>query len=231
MISDGTYTEIENLNVGDSIMTFDHMTGEFIPSDIAYVFYAYSEIKVITLNFSNGIEIQMANGGHGAFDETLNRYVLITPDNVAEFVGHTFSYMEYIDGQAHRSAVSLIDYAITEEYVERYDIVTANKINHITNGILSCSDGMVALSNVFDFSEDQTYDMDKMVEDIERYGIFTYDEWSEYVSKEDFDTFNGAYFKIVLGKGLMTEEDIFKLISDLENVWLYQKPETTELSS
>jgi hypothetical protein len=45
------------------------------------------------------------------------------------------------------------------------------------------------------------------------------------VSKEDFDTFNGAYFKIALGKGIMTEADIFKLITDLENEWMYQKPQ------
>lgn len=225
MLPDGTYIEIENLNVGDSIMTFDHMTGEFTPSDIAYVFYAYSEVKVISLKFSNGVEIQMANGGHGAFDETLNRYVLITPDNAADFVGHSFSYVEYADGQAYRSSVVLIDYKITDELVERYDIVTANKINHITNGVLSCSDGMVTISNVFDFADDQTYDKDKMAEDIERYGLFSHEEWSDYVSKEDFDTFNGAYFKIALGKGIMTEADIFKLITDLENEWMYQKPQ------
>ena len=32
-----------------------------------------------------------ANTGHGLYDLTLDKYVLITHDNVSEFVGHSFA--------------------------------------------------------------------------------------------------------------------------------------------
>ncbi len=219
MLPNGTFTEIENLKVGDAIMTFDHLTGKYIESQIAFTFYANTEIKVISLDFSNGINLKLANGGHGLFDVTLNKYVLITPDNVADFVGHEFSYVSYVNEVAIRSKVKLQSYKITTELVERYDIATANQLNHIANGLLACSDTLVGFCNTFDFNNDQTFNAEKMQNDIEAYGLFEYKDWSSYVSYEEFMAFNGQYFKVAIAKGLMTEDDLFNLIQDLRTTW------------
>ena len=219
MLSDGSFTEIENLPVGDTILTFDHATGRYLESQIAFTFYAYTEVKIISLQFSNGTNLDMANGGHGAFDTTLNQYVLITADNVSEFVGHNFSFVTFVEGQPVQSEVELISYNITVELIERYDIATANQLNHIAEGILACSDALVGFCNVFDFAEDITYDEEKMYSDIEKYGLFTYEEWSEYITYEEFVIFNGGYFKVAVEKGLVTEEEIFFLINELKTMW------------
>ena len=219
MLPDGSYTEIETLSVGDSILTFDHALGEYVESKIAFTFYAYTEVKVISLSFSDGTKLNMANGGHGVFDMTLNKYVLITPDNVGEFVGHKFSHVAFVDGKEVKSAVELISYEITTELVERYDIATENQLNHIAEGILSCSDTLVGFCNVFEFDEDATYDEEQMNIDIQKYGLYTYEEWSEFVTYEEFVAFNGCYFKIAIEKGLMTEFDLLSLINDLRTVW------------
>jgi hypothetical protein len=218
MLPDGSFEKIENLTIGDSILTFDHNTGEYVESVIAFTFYAHSEVAVITLEFSNGTVIKMANSGHGAFDTTLNKYVLISPENVGELVGHKFSYVSFENGKPVQSEVSLVSYEITTEMVERYDIAAANQLNHITDGILSCSDALVGFCNVFDFNENLVFDQEKRIEDIEKYGTFTYEEWSEYVTYEEFAIFNGAYFKVAMAKGLLTEEHIFFLINELRNM-------------
>ena len=219
MLPDGTYAKIEDLALGDVILTFDHSLGKYVESQIAFTFYANTEIKVITLLFSNGTVLKMANGGHGAYDLTLNKYVFITPDNVSEFVGHTFSYVSSENGQFVQSSVEMLSYEITTELVERYDIATANQLNHVAEGILACSDALVGFCNVFDFDEDMTYNEEKMMRDIQEYGLYSYDSWSEYVTYEEFVTFNGAYFKIAIEKGLMTEEELFGLISNLRKMW------------
>ena len=219
MLPDGSFTAIENLGIGDSILTFDHTTGNYVESQIAFTFYAYNEVYVISLQFANGNILKMANGGHGVFDTTLNQYVLITPDNVADYVGHKFSFVSFDDGQFIRSETELVSYEITIEVVERYDIATANQLNHIAEGILSCSDTLVGICNVFDFTEEITYDIDKLQSDVEKYGLYTYEEWREYVTYEEFVAFNGQYFKIAIKKGLMTEEDLLSLINDLRDMW------------
>lgn len=219
MLPDGSFTAIENLGIGDSILTFDHTTGNYVESQIAFTFYAYNEIYVISLQFENGNVLKMANGGHGVFDTTLNQYVLITPDNVANYIGHKFSFVSFDDGQFIQSETELVSYEITIEMVERYDIATSNQLNHIAEGILSCSDTLVGICNVFDFTEEMTYDTDQLHEDVEKYGLYTYEEWSEYVTYEEFVAFNGQYFKISIEKGLMTEADLLSLINDLRNMW------------
>ncbi len=219
MLPDGSMAKIETLSVGDTVLTFDHSTGEYLSSQIAFTFYANTEILVTALEFSEGTVLKLANGGHGLFDSTLNRYVLITPDNVNEFVGHTFRRVTMVDGEAVASDETLVSYRITTERVERYDIATANQLNHIAEGFLACSDTLVGFCNVFDFNENAIRDDEKMEADIREYGLYSYDGWSEYVSYEEFSAFNGQYFKIAIEKGLMTEEELFSLINDLRNMW------------
>ena len=93
-----------------------------------------------------------------------------------------------------------------------------NKLNHIANGLLACSDVLVGISNMFDYNN-LLCSEEKVASDIEKFGLYSYDEWAEYVSKEDFDTFNGAYFKIAVEKGLLTMEELFTLIGFIKTQW------------
>ena len=52
-----------------------------------------------------------------------------------------------------------------------------------------------------------------MAADIEKYGLFTYDDWRDYATEEQFDAFNGACLKVAIGKGLVTVEEIVGYIN------------------
>ncbi len=219
-LANGCSVAVENLHVGDKILSFDHNSGTYVESEIVYMYYAYGEVKAINLSFSDNVNIKFLNTGHGLFDLTLNRYVLITAENVGEYVGHAFSHATYRAGEWISDVVWLKSYTISIELTERYDIVTDKTLNHVAEGLLACSDTLVPVCNTFEFGDDMKYDFVQMQKDIETYGLFTYEEWADYVTREEFERYNGAYFKIALGKGLLTLEDIFALIQDLEDLWI-----------
>ena len=219
MRGDGSMTPVENIKAGDSILAFDHLTGSYIESRVAYTYRNVGEADKIQLFFADGSEIVLINLGHGLFDATLNKYVLINAENVAEFVGHEFYCTEYSDGVFIGKNVRLTSYLVSKEVTERYDLVTEKTLNCIANNILVCSDALVGISNVFDFAEGLQYDLDEMQNDIETYGLFEYEEWAEYLSRDDFEKFNGAYFKVALGKGLVTMDEIHFLLQELSVFW------------
>lgn len=51
-----------------------------------------------------------------------------------------------------------------------------------------------------------------MQADIEKYGLYTYEEFADYVTYEQFVAFNGPYLKVLVGRGIVTFEEILQLI-------------------
>ena len=64
------------------------------------------------------------------------------------------------------------------------------------------------LYNYFELDDEYKYDIDLMNKDIEEYGLYSYDDFSDYVSYEIYSLFNGQYLKISCIKNDMTFEDI-----------------------
>ena len=51
-----------------------------------------------------------------------------------------------------------------------------------------------------------------MKADIEKYGLFTYEDWKDYVSKDIYDLIPFKYYKVAIGKGYITMEHMHELI-------------------
>ena len=70
-------------------------------------------------------------------------------------------------------------------------------------------------ANIFEVNPDtMQIDQARFLQDIEQYGLFTYEEFAEIydVPLEVFNAFNGQYLKVAIGKGLITEERLLNLI-------------------
>lgn len=211
-LADGTTKKVEDLVSGEEIMVFNHSTGKIDSAPVIYIFHdGYKEYEVLNLYFSDGTEINVLFG-HGFFDRKLNEYVVITPENVDEFIGHSFIKVNTDGGVAQTCVVELTSYTVTYEYTECYSVVSAIDINHIVNGLLAVTDDIEGLYNIFELDSNMKYDCGKMQSDIEKYGLFTYEEWADYVTYEEFVAFNGAYLKVAIGKGLTSYEQIISLI-------------------
>ena len=214
-LADGSQKKVEDLVMGvDQILVFDHMTGQLTSTNAFFVLHRdvqYSE--TVKLYFSNGTMVHVFFG-HGFFDIDTNQYEIISPDNVTEYIGHEFYSNEYVNGEFKESIFKLVSYEISYEYSECYSIYAGLYVNHFVNGMLAVSDSLEGLYNVFELDENMKYNQEKMQADIEKYGLFTYEEWSDYCTEEEFYLCNVQYLKVALGKGLVTMEQIYHYFED-----------------
>ena len=56
--------------------------------------------------------------------------------------------------------------------------------------------------------------MRNVEEDIAKYGLYSYEEFALYITKEQYDAFNAQYMKIAVGKGDFNFEEILRMISE-----------------
>lgn len=206
-VADGTQKAVEDVKVGDIALVFNHLTGALDVAPISYIFHdGEKEYEVLNLHFDDAnVEVLFE---HGFFDVERNEYVLINPENAKDYVGHRFYRVSVKNGRCENEIVTLKDYEVYASQTECYAVVTAGHINSFANGVLSVTDDIRGLYNIFALDNDMKYDALKMKEDIEKYGLFSYDEWKDYVSEEEFAAFNGAFLKVAIGKGLVTKEEI-----------------------
>ena len=209
-MSDGSQKAVENIVPGDSILSFNHETGKYESSKaFIKVNHGYSLYSVMKLNFSDNSELKLI-GNHGLFDITLNRYVPITEDNLYEYLGHEF--LKYNDNVNINNSVKLISAEIIEEYTESYTIASEQNMNHIINGLVGNITTVDGIYNFFEFDSNFKYNETKMKEGIEKYGLYTYEEFSSYTTEYVFNAINMKYYKISVGKGIMTYEDVLGVL-------------------
>ena len=205
-MADGSLREIQYLVPGDMVMVFNHETGML---DIAPVtFNEFEEeqwFNVIHLIFDNGTDIGVISE-HGFFDLDTMKYEYIDEYNYQDFIGHRFYTM---DGEG----VTLVDAYVQEEYTSCYSLPTYYHLNLFTENILSMPGGITGLFNYFEYADNLQYDQEKMIEDINTYGLFTIEEFEPYgVTEEMFYAYAGQYLKVALGKGILTEGYLMYLV-------------------
>ena len=64
----------------------------------------------------------------------------------------------------------------------------------------------------FDVGEDMTFDKDKMQADIEKYGLYEYEEFKDKLTLVEFEALNMPYIKVAVGKGILTYDEVIFLL-------------------
>lgn len=211
-MSDGTKKPIEEIKVGDTVMTWSMWNGRYEAQPVVMHWYHGTKaVDVLTISFSDGTDVRTVNQ-HGFFDIDKNSYVYITPDNASDYIGHSF-VKQADDGTS--TAATLTGYMLAEETVGIYSIQTAYNENFIVEGMLSITgEDYKGRFEYFEIGEGMKYDEAQMQADIEQYGLYAYEDFSEWLSPIEFEMFNGKYFKVLVGKGVLTYEDILEIIRD-----------------
>ena len=214
-LADGTQKRIDQVTYDDQLLVWDFYNGKYAVSSAAIIFnHGYAENTIIKLAFSDGTVVKVANL-HQFYDNDLNSFVTIDAESVAQYVGHSFAKQS---GEGY-TTVTLDSYEVSVEYEAAYGIISAYHYNIIVEGMIS-TDFMVEdynLFNYFEIGEDMTFDEAQMQADIEKYGLYTYDDFADYLTYEQFVAFNVQYFKIAVGKGDYTFEGILALIDEYLN--------------
>ncbi len=211
MLADGTTKAVEELQTGDILLVFNHETGRYEASPILVNVHAGEEAAlrdVVNLSFSDGGELRIV-GEHGLFDRDLNQYVYINADNADGFVGHRFVSVAYENGEAVSRTVVLNEVTVTNEFMKVYNPASVWHINLIADRMLTLSAGMV---NLFAYDENMKYDEALMAADIAEWGLYTYDDFKDYIPLEVFNAFPFRYYKVAVGKGLITFKEVLWLI-------------------
>ena len=219
-LANGTQKPIEQITYEDELLAWDFNTGAYVvtvPSLIES--YEAVECRVINLMFADGTIVRVIVD-HGFFDVEANKFVFINEENVESYVGHQFVKVG-ADGTYEN--VELLGYEVTVETVSYYTIQTAIYNNCIAENMftLTTPPEMIKYSdwfNYFEIGEGMKYDEEKMQADIEKYGLYTYEDFADYVTYEQFIAFNGPYLKVLVGRGVVTYEQIIELIAMYVNV-------------
>lgn len=211
-MADGSQKRVEELKLGDVILTYDHFEGRYEAQPISLLFAKRVEAyPILGLSFGNGEKLEVVNM-HGLYDRTLNKYVMLDYDNAEEYIGHDFVTVKFFGGVATSVSTKLISAEITYKTVDRYTLTTAFNINHVANGLLAVSDEAEGFYNLFDYDENMKYVESEIAADTEAYGLTDYSAWSEYVTEEEFAVFNGKYLNIAFAKNLTTRDKVLHLI-------------------
>ena len=211
-LADGTQKRIDEVAYTDELLVWNFYTGEYdaMPSSIIKD-YGYDNHTIVTLNFDDGTSVNTING-HGFFDQAANEYVILDEYNVEDYIGHSFLKQDN-DGY---KAVTLTDYQIKTEYVECWSVLTAEHYNCLINGLFSLTPA--AGGNTPDYlmpfalDENMKYDEAKMQADIEKYGLYTYEDFAPYITYEQFEALGLDIFKVSVGKGYITWDSILMLL-------------------
>jgi len=217
-LADGTQKRVDALEGNEMLLVWDFYNGEYTVSPIgAIVSHGYDNVNKLTLNFANGSTINTIHG-HGFFDVSENKFVIIDEANVNHYVGHEF--IAY-DSNGNSVITVLENYSVETTYTEILTIVSAVHMNCVLEGMLTLSptdfENSPAYLMPFEIGEGMKYDEEKMKADIEKYGQYTYEDFAEYCTYEQFIGFNFADWKVAVGKGFITFEEIVYLINSYVN--------------
>lgn len=212
-LADGSVKPVEEITYEDLVLIFNHETGRIEPGYVLFTSHKDDDRDshaVINLVFSDGRVLRIVEE-HAVFDLDLNRYVYITEENAGDFIGHRFYTTDYVDGSFVAGEVVLTDSYVTVEQVRIFCPVTAYHMNSFAEGLLTMPNmpqrihGMI---NIFEYDADLKYNEEQMRADIEKYGIYTYEDFADRISLEAYLASPAKYLKVAIGKGMLTLEEI-----------------------
>ncbi len=212
-LADGTQKRIDAVTYSDLLLVWNFYTGEYTVAPMSILMnHGYSNATVTTLYFADGTSIKTI-GGHGFFDVSLNAYVLLDESNAADYIGHSF-VKQAGDGY---ETTTLVSYSVEERYTEVWSVLTAEYYNCILEGMWSLTAAEVENSPAwlmpYEIGEDMKYDAEKMQADIEEYGLYAYEDFEGLCTYEQFVALGLENFKVSVGKGFITWDEILYLLS------------------
>ncbi len=217
-LADGSQKKVEQLEMTDKLLVWNFETGAFDSADILFVdVHEEAEYVVTRLTFEDGSTVDMIDE-HGFWDVSENKFVYITKHNFEQFVGHLFNKASLTASGMQNTNVRLVKAENIRLTTTAWSPVTASYLSLYVNGFLSMPSETQAFVNIFEVDkETMKIDEEKMLADIEKYGLFTYEDFAQ-VPPEIFDLFGGAYLKIALAKGSTTMQEILRLIEKYSSI-------------
>ncbi len=221
-LADGSQVAVQDLTGNEELLVWNMQTGAFDTAPILFIDKeAQREYEVTNLYFSDGTAVKVIDE-HGFWDFDLNQYVYLRYD-ADKYIGHWFNKQTVDeDGNLTYTKVQLTNVKVATEITSAWSPVTYGHLCYYVNGMLSMPGAITGFINIFEV-DPQTMKIDEKayLADIEKYGLFTYEEFAEIcpVPETIYEAFGGQYLKVAIGKGLMSIEEIQNLIARYSKFW------------
>ena len=231
-MADGSTKKVENLVAGDIVLVFNHYKGEYEFMPVIYNVHHYEDwayYDILYLYFDDGTVIK-THLAHCFLDMETMRYEEIRVDNVDSYVGHSF-YAADFDGITYKGrTIKLTGYKVVNEYTGVYGPITYGNLNCFAEGLLNIPADNDPFINTFVMNSNLKYDEELMAQDIDTYGLYTYEDFRPYISEDIYYAYNGQYIKVAVGKGHTTFDRVLELIEKYLNDMGYgdQIPSTSQ---
>lgn len=219
LMSDRTYRYVDDININDYVLVFDHYTGKICKEKIvANVHEVSGEIKteMIMLIFENEKKLYIVKS-HALYNISLNQYVWIDVSNVEKYVGDGFAY--FSNGKIESE--KLTAYSIEMKYTKYYMPISRYHLNVFAEGILTMPPTKITL-NMFRCKEDMRYDTSP----IHKYGITKYDDIQHLVSYEEYIELPCKYLKAVCETKKLSINDFIVAMNLFRDQEKYRKTES-----
>ena len=205
-MADGSKKPVKDVQAGDMVVVMNHETGQLDVAPITFNDYEDEQwYTVLNAVFSDGTTVGVISE-HGFFDLDTMRYEYISESTYENLIGHRFIKE---DG----SFVTLLEVREEQQYTKVYEPTSFFHFNFYTEDLLSMPGGITGLFNIFEYDDNLQYNQEKYEQDIETYGLFTYEDLAPLgVTEIMFEAYAGKYLKVALGKGILTEEYLEYLI-------------------
>ena len=207
LMDDGSIKLAKDIKYGDKVMTWSFAEGKFVSREIFFIERIKNSLtSVITLYFNDGTSIDLAYG-QSYFDIDAREYFSLNAHNVKDHLGKRI--MSYNNGSI--SSKTIIGYNVELKYVDTYEFITEYDYSFIYDNVLTMEPFLLYMLP-FEINDVFRYDENKMLEDIKQYGTYSYEEWADYVTEEQFKQFNGSYIKVAIEKGYYTIDYLIEII-------------------
>ena len=207
-LSDWSTKRIDELTYDDEMIVWNFFDGTYTTTNPFIIFHHENANSYVQLLFSDNNSLNIVDS-HKLFDLTTNNWESISEENYNNYIGHEF--VEVINGE--NKAVKLLEGVLHEGETSSWSVETPKHINAVLGNMLTFTpqkfDG---LYEYFKIGEDMKYDRISMIKDIDKYGLYTPEEVG--LSEEILDYVGGQYFKIFVGKGICTHDDVLQLVQE-----------------
>jgi hypothetical protein len=204
-LANGIQKKASDISVGDLVKTWNFEKGCFEAQPVIYA-GKLNQIDgyKITLHFTDGSKSEIINQ-QSYFSVDKLDYQVINHYTVSELIG-----MRVLADSAKVKTISYYD--IEQGVYDAVGILTAYNLNFISDDLLTC-EGLIAEHTFFAVDQNFKYIQLSMQEDIAEYGLYSYEEWSDLVTEEQFEMLLGKYYKVYVGKGYATYEYIRNMVA------------------
>lgn len=210
-MADGTQKNVENIKAGDEVLSYNFYNGTIDSTKVLTILPGKNIGTVFTVKLENGNKLEIVDF-ENLFDTDAKKYIPINIHTYQDAIGKNVMIND--NGTIGTSKIISID--LEEKEVEHYTMYTEKTINYIANNIVALIP--VYFANIrYTIGDDYKIDMSKYNEDVQKYGVYTYDDLKDVCTKDTFDKFVLKDFKAVVEKGYITFEEFKQGIKELQD--------------